>query len=348
MRLVVRYQGGHNAGHTIVVDGETFALQLIPTGVLYHETVPVIGNGVVVDPAVLMAECDVLEARGIDTSRLVVSGNAHLIMPYHYEMDRCHRAIARHNKLGTTNRGIGPAYADKAARIGLRVQDLLDQKIFRQKLDVALREKNAVLASVYNRLPLDAAGDRPSLPRGVRAAPRADDRRHRRPRPRGPGRRAEHHARGRAGDLPRPRPRDVPVRHVVEPDGGGRLRRERRRMKLPGCPTTPEMVAGALTALLEGKPFPLPSKSVCDECPTIREKKATSTLKRRLEAASTHPPAPEGDALLNGAGHPLPRTSHPLGLRGQRRHAASAASAPTCLARVASAPSPIRPTRWWT
>ncbi|MHB1509540.1 MAG: adenylosuccinate synthase [Acidimicrobiales bacterium] len=155
MRLVVRYQGGHNAGHTIVVANETFALQLVPSGILYEHTVPVIGNGVVVDPAVLLEECDVLSQRGIDTSRLVVSGNAHLIMPYHYELDRMTERFLGHNKLGTTRRGIGPAYADKAARIGLRVQDLLDPKIFRQKLDVVLREKNAVLSRVYNRLPLD-------------------------------------------------------------------------------------------------------------------------------------------------------------------------------------------------
>ncbi|HVA99655.1 MAG TPA: adenylosuccinate synthetase, partial [Acidimicrobiales bacterium] len=155
MRLVVRYQGGHNAGHTIVVDGESFALQLVPSGVLYSHTVPVIGNGVVVDPAVLLAECDMLESRGVDTSRLVVSGNAHLIMPYHYEIDRATERALGKNKLGTTKRGIGPAYADKAARIGLRVQDLLDEKIFLEKLDVAVREKNAILAKVYNRLALD-------------------------------------------------------------------------------------------------------------------------------------------------------------------------------------------------
>lgn len=155
MRLVVRYQGGHNAGHTIVVDGESFALQLIPSGVLYSHTVPVIGNGVVVDPAVLLDEIDMLESRGVDASRLVVSGNAHLIMPYHYEIDRATERALGKNKLGTTKRGIGPAYADKAARIGLRVQDLLDEKIFLEKLDVAVREKNAVLAKVYNRLALD-------------------------------------------------------------------------------------------------------------------------------------------------------------------------------------------------
>jgi adenylosuccinate synthase len=156
MQLVVRYQGGHNAGHTIVVDGETFALQLVPSGVLYDHITPVIGNGVVVDPAVLIAEIDALEAKGIDCSRLKVSGNAHLIMPYHHELDRVTERYLGKNRLGTTKRGIGPAYADKAARVGLRVQDLLDPKIFRQKLDVALKEKNAVLAKVYNRLPLSA------------------------------------------------------------------------------------------------------------------------------------------------------------------------------------------------
>jgi adenylosuccinate synthase len=156
MDLVVRYQGGHNAGHRIVVDGEAFALQLVPSGILYDHITPVIGNGVVVDPAVLLEELAALAAKGVDTSRLVVSGNAHLIMPYHQELDRVTERYLGKNALGTTRRGIGPAYADKATRVGLRVQDLLDAKIFRQKLDVALKEKNAVLAKVYNRLPLSA------------------------------------------------------------------------------------------------------------------------------------------------------------------------------------------------
>jgi len=156
MDLVVRYQGGHNAGHRIVVDGEAFALQLVPSGILYPHITPVIGNGVVVDPAVLLAELDTLAAKGVDTKRLVVSGNAHLIMPYHQELDRVTERYLGKNALGTTKRGIGPAYADKATRVGLRVQDLLDAKIFRQKLEVALKEKNAVLAKVYNRLPLSA------------------------------------------------------------------------------------------------------------------------------------------------------------------------------------------------
>jgi adenylosuccinate synthase len=156
MDLVVRYQGGHNAGHTIVVDGVAFALQLVPSGVLYPHITPVIGNGVVIDPAVLIEELDALASKGVDTSRLVVSGNAHLIMPYHTELDRVTERYLGKNSLGTTKRGIGPAYADKAARVGIRVQDLLDPKIFRQKLEVALKEKNAVLAKVYNRLPLSA------------------------------------------------------------------------------------------------------------------------------------------------------------------------------------------------
>jgi adenylosuccinate synthase len=156
MQVVVRYQGGHNAGHTVVVDGETFALQLVPSGVLYPWVTPVIGNGVVVDPAALVDELDGLAARGVDTSRLKVSGNAHLIMPYHTELDRLTERYLGKNALGTTKRGIGPAYADKAARVGLRVQDLLDPKIFREKLDVALKEKNLVLAKVYNRLALSA------------------------------------------------------------------------------------------------------------------------------------------------------------------------------------------------
>jgi adenylosuccinate synthase len=155
MQMVVRYQGGHNAGHTVVVDGESFALQLVPSGVLYPHITPVIGNGVVVDPGVLLAELDTLTAKGVDVGRMVVSGNAHLIMPYHQELDRVTERYLGKNSLGTTRRGIGPAYADKASRVGLRVQDLLDAKIFRQKLEVALKEKNAVLAKVYNRLPIE-------------------------------------------------------------------------------------------------------------------------------------------------------------------------------------------------
>jgi adenylosuccinate synthase len=153
--VVVRYQGGNNAGHTIVVGRERYALHLIPTGVLYPHCTPVIGPGVVVNPQVLLDELDSLTARGIDTSRLLVSGNAHLIMPYHLELDRVTERRLGKNRLGTTKRGIGPSYADKAARIGLRVQDLLDEKIFTTKLEVALKEKNLLLTRVYGRLPID-------------------------------------------------------------------------------------------------------------------------------------------------------------------------------------------------
>lgn len=155
MSMVVRYQGGHNAGHTLVVDGERFALQLVPSGVLYDHIVPVIGNGVVVDPFVLLAEVDMLTSRGIDTTRIKVSGNAHLILPYHQQLDALHERHLGKAKLGTTKRGIGPAYADKAMRLGVRVQDLLDEEIFRQKLEVALYHTNRVLTKVYNRLPVE-------------------------------------------------------------------------------------------------------------------------------------------------------------------------------------------------
>ena len=155
MNLVVRYQGGHNAGHTLVVDGEKFALQLVPSGVLYDHITPVIGNGVVVDPRVLISEMDMLEGKGVDTSRLRVSGNAHLIFPFHQEIDALHERYLGENKLGTTKRGIGPAYADRAMRIGIRAQDLLDEKIFRAKLEVSLDFANKVLTRVYNKLPLE-------------------------------------------------------------------------------------------------------------------------------------------------------------------------------------------------
>jgi adenylosuccinate synthase len=155
MSMVVRYQGGHNAGHTLVVEGETFALQLVPSGVLYDHIVPVIGNGVVVDPFVLLAEMDMLRRRGIDCTSLRLSGNAHLILPYHQQLDALHERHLGSSKLGTTKRGIGPAYADKAMRVGIRVQDLLDEKIFREKVEAALRHTNRVLTKVFNRLPVD-------------------------------------------------------------------------------------------------------------------------------------------------------------------------------------------------
>jgi adenylosuccinate synthase len=154
--MVVRYQGGNNAGHTIVIGQETFALSLIPSGVIYPEVVPVIGNGCVVDPAVLLAEMDALMARGIDPSRLRLSGNAHLIMPYHRTLDTLRERFLGSQRIGTTKRGIGPAYQDKFSRLGIRVQDLFDPKIFRDKVEVVLKEKNRILTKVYNSLPVEA------------------------------------------------------------------------------------------------------------------------------------------------------------------------------------------------
>src|SRR5687768_14589933 len=154
---VVRYQGGNNAGHTIIVGDVTLKLHLVPSGVMYPDVTPVIGDGVVLDPGVLLEELDSLVAQGLDVAKLKISGNAHLIMPYHRELDRVTERYLGRQKLGTTKRGIGPTYADKAARVGLRVQDLYDMKIFRQKLDVVLKEKNAVLSRVYNRMPMKAA-----------------------------------------------------------------------------------------------------------------------------------------------------------------------------------------------
>jgi adenylosuccinate synthase len=156
MDLIVRYQGGNNAGHTVVTGDVRLALHLIPSGILHPNVTPVIGDGVVVDPQTLLEEMDALTAQGISCERLLVSGNAHLIMPYHLEIDKVTERYLGRSKLGTTRRGIGPAYADKAARIGLRVQDLLDMKIFAAKLEVALKEKNAILSKIYNRLPLDS------------------------------------------------------------------------------------------------------------------------------------------------------------------------------------------------
>jgi adenylosuccinate synthase len=153
--VVVRYQGGNNAGHTIVVDGERFALSLIPSGVLYPQVTPVIGNGTVVDPAVLIREMEELTARGIDPSRVQVSGNAHVIMPYHRKLDAVLERYLGEEQIGTTKRGIGPAYMDKYSRFGIRMQDLFDPKIFRKKLDVAAKDKNRQLQKVYNQLPLD-------------------------------------------------------------------------------------------------------------------------------------------------------------------------------------------------
>ncbi|MFZ9987736.1 MAG: adenylosuccinate synthase [Candidatus Nanopelagicales bacterium] len=152
---VVRYQGGNNAGHTVVIGDAKYALHLLPSGILSPGVVPVIGNGVVVDPAVLLEEMAGLEARGVDTSRLLISASAHLITPYHVTLDKVTERFLGKAKIGTTGRGIGPTYMDKVARIGIRVQDLFDPSILRQKVEGALVNKNQTLVKVFNRRELD-------------------------------------------------------------------------------------------------------------------------------------------------------------------------------------------------
>ena len=152
---VVRYQGGNNAGHTVVIRDQKYALHLLPSGILSPGVIPVIGNGVVIDPSVLFEEIKGLNERGIDTSKLRISYNAHLITPYHRTIDKVSERFLGNSKIGTTGRGIGPAYADKINRIGIRVQDLFDPSILRQKVEGALRDKNQVLIKVFNRKGLE-------------------------------------------------------------------------------------------------------------------------------------------------------------------------------------------------
>src|SRR4051794_24392907 len=148
---VVKFNGGNNAGHTVVIDGEKYALHLLPSGILTPGVTPVIGNGVVVDLGVLFQEIDGLESRGIDTSRLRISSNAHVIASYNRSLDKVSERYLGARRIGTTGRGIGPTYADKMNRVGIRVQDLFDSSILRQKVEAALSFKNQVLSKIYNR-----------------------------------------------------------------------------------------------------------------------------------------------------------------------------------------------------
>ena len=153
---VVRFQGGNNAGHTIVVGEQRLALSLIPSGILYPTCIPVIASGTVIDPKVLLNEMEMVAGRGLDPSRLRLSSNAHLIMPYHRKLDAAIERYLGENQIGTTKKGIGPAYTDKYSRVGIRVQDLFDPKIFTEKVRAALEDKNKILPRVYNTLPMDA------------------------------------------------------------------------------------------------------------------------------------------------------------------------------------------------
>ena len=159
VQYVVRYQGGNNAGHTVVIPTkngpEKFALHLLPSGILTPEVVPVIGNGVVIDPAVLLNEIKGLNERGIDTSKLKISADAHIITSYHVMLDKTIERFLGKSKIGTTGRGIGPAYGDKVSRVGIRVQDLYDESILRKKVEGSLASKNQTLVKVYNRRAVD-------------------------------------------------------------------------------------------------------------------------------------------------------------------------------------------------
>jgi adenylosuccinate synthase len=148
---VVKFNGGNNAGHTVVIEDEKYALHLLPSGILTPGCTPVIGNGVVVDLSVLFQEIEALDARGVDTSRLVVSADAHVIPPYNRTLDKVTERFLGSRRIGTTGRGIGPTYADKMNRIGIRVQDLFDEGILRKMVEGALELKNQILAKVYNR-----------------------------------------------------------------------------------------------------------------------------------------------------------------------------------------------------
>lgn len=153
--IVARFNGGNNAGHTVVVGDKSYALHLLPSGIISPNVTPVIGNGVVVDPEVLLEEIDALESRGVDCSRLLVSEAAHVITPYHRVIDKVTERFLGKHKIGTTGRGIGPTYADKINRVGIRVHDLFNADHLRDKVEASLHQKNQMLVKLYNQHPID-------------------------------------------------------------------------------------------------------------------------------------------------------------------------------------------------
>ncbi len=225
---VVRFQGGNNAGHTIVRGEEEWKLHLIPSGILYPGKRCVIGNGVVIDPKVLIDELDALRARRVDVSGLRISANAHLIMPYHLLLDSAGEAKLGSLQIGTTRRGIGPCYADKAARLGIRVQDLLDEKILKKKIVAAMEPKRLSLRPFEKDPALDLhTMTEEYLTYGHRLEQHIADTSKLMWEMLDAGRRGD--LRGGAGGDARHRPRHVSVRDLLQPAGGRGVRRHRRR-----------------------------------------------------------------------------------------------------------------------
>ena len=253
--MVVRFQGGNNAGHTIVRDGETFKFHLIPSGILHPGKICVIGNGVVVDPAVLTGEIDGLRRRGVDVSGLRLSANAHLIMPYHVMLDTAGEAKLGKLEIGTTKRGIGPCYADKSARLGIRVQDLLDPKILRKKIAAALEPKQQLLRPFARDPKLDLhTMTEEYLRYGHRLEPHIADTSRLCWEALDAGR--DGALRGRPGGAARPRPRHLSVRHLLEPG------RRARPASAPasGRPTSTRSGACARPTRPGSAPGPFPTE----------------------------------------------------------------------------------------
>ena len=225
---VARFNGGNNAGHTVVVGDESYALHLLPSGIINPNVTPVIGNGVVVDPEVLFEEIDGLESRGLDCSRLLVSESAQIIAPYHRVIDKVTERFLGKRKIGTTGRGIGPAYADKINRVGIRVHDLFNAEHLHDKVEASLHQKNQMLVKLYNRRAIDV--DRTTdelLKLGERLKPYvANTSLVLKP---GAGRRQDGAVRGWSGHHAGRGPRHLPVRDQLQSDRWRRLHRHRRR-----------------------------------------------------------------------------------------------------------------------
>ena len=273
---VVKFNGGNNAGHTVVIGDKKFALHLLPSGILSPGVVPVIANGTVVDLEVLFSELEALTARGVDVSRLRISANAHVITQYHRTIDKVTERFLGKRQIGTTGRGIGPTYADKINRVGIRIQDLFDEGILRQKVEGALDQKNHLLRQGLQP-PCDRGRRGRRGPPPVRRAAAPDGRGHRARAEHRARRRADGPVRGRPGDDARRRPRHVPVRHLLERD-------ERRGRDRVGRRAEPH---GAGDRGRQGVHDPRRRRPVPDRAATTRRGSGCA----RRASSSARPPA---------------------------------------------------------